>query len=133
VAGAEATAADLVLTAPVDGVVLTRAAEPGEVLPAGQAAFTVGEVRRPWVRVYLGPDALASLRVGTPVEGVVDGAPDRVFRGRVVALATEAEFTPRVALTERERRDLLFAVRVAFEDSSETLKAGLPVTVRRAP
>lgn len=133
VAGLEAVAADLVLVAPIDGVVLTRAAEPGEVVPAAQAAFSLGDVRRPWVRVYVGPGALATLQVGTMVEGVVEGARDRRFTGRVASLATAAEFTPRVALTERERRDLLFAVRIAFDDTTGTLKAGLPVTVRRRP
>jgi HlyD family secretion protein len=40
-----------------------------------------------------------------------------------------AEFTPRVALTERERADLLFAVRVDFDHPHPMLKAGLPITV----
>jgi hypothetical protein len=35
-----------------------------------------------------------------------------------------------VALTEEERADLLFAVRVDLEDTTGTLKPGLPVTVR---
>jgi HlyD family secretion protein len=47
----------------------------------------------------------------------------------VSAVATRAEFTPRVALTENERADLLFAVRVELADSTGRLKAGLPVTV----
>jgi HlyD family secretion protein len=47
----------------------------------------------------------------------------------VASIATRAEFTPRVALTERERADLQFAVKVVFDDTTGTLKAGLPITV----
>jgi HlyD family secretion protein len=48
----------------------------------------------------------------------------------VVSINDRAEFTPRVALTEDERADLMFGVRVEFADSSGALKPGLPVTVR---
>jgi HlyD family secretion protein len=47
----------------------------------------------------------------------------------VTSIATRAEFTPRVALTERERADLQFAVKVVFDDSTGTLKAGVPIVV----
>jgi HlyD family secretion protein len=48
----------------------------------------------------------------------------------VVAINSKAEFTPRVALTEEERADLLFGVKVAFRDTTGALKPGLPITVR---
>jgi HlyD family secretion protein len=54
----------------------------------------------------------------------------------VVAVNTKAEFTPRVALTEDERADLTFGVKIEFSDSSGALKPGLPVTVtipKKAP
>lgn len=128
--GAEATAADLVLLAPVDGVIASRNAEPGEVVGAGQSALTVAQGTRPYVRVYVGPGDLPFVRVGAAVTGTLDEMPDRRFAGRVVAVSTKAEFTPRVALTEDERRDLLFGVKVDFDDTTGMLKAGLPVTVR---
>jgi HlyD family secretion protein len=49
--------------------------------------------------------------------------------GRVVASRDRAEFTPRVALTEEERADLVFGVKVAIADTTGALRAGLPVTV----
>ncbi len=128
--GAEATAADLVLVAPAAGVIASRNAEPGEVLAAGMGALTLAEVAHPYVRVYVGPEDLPFVRVGAAVTATLDGIPDRSFAGRVVAVSTKAEFTPRVALTEDERRDLLFGVKVTFADGTGMLKAGLPVTVR---
>ncbi len=127
--GAVASVADLTLTAPVAGVVLSRNAEPGEVLATGQSAVTLGEVQRPWVRVYVNARDLPSISVGRPARGVLDEMPARSFIGTVVAINTKAEFTPRVALTEEERADLMFGVKVEFADSSGVLKPGLPITV----
>ncbi|HEV8364132.1 MAG TPA: efflux RND transporter periplasmic adaptor subunit [Gemmatimonadaceae bacterium] len=129
VEAARATATDLILVAPSDGVVLGRYAEPGELLAAGVPVIALGDPARLWVRVYVGPTILTSLRVGQPVRATIDGVPGKEFSGSIVQIATRAEFTPRVALTEQERADLLFGVKIALEDKTGALKAGLPVRV----
>ena len=128
--GARAVARDLVLLAPTGGTITSRAAEPGEVLTPGQTALTLAQTDRQTVRVFIGQTALSRVALGQVVHGRLDGWPDREFTGRVVAVSSKAEFTPRVALTEHERADLLFGVKVEFADSTGMLKAGLPVTVR---
>ncbi|HEX8243116.1 MAG TPA: efflux RND transporter periplasmic adaptor subunit, partial [Longimicrobium sp.] len=125
----QSTAGDLTLIASVSGVVVGRYAEPGEVIAAGQPVVTVGDVRHPYTRVYVNERVLPALKIGDGVTARLDGFPDRAFRGRITAINTRAEFTPRVALTERERADLLFGVRVDFPGGQPMLKAGLPVTV----
>ena len=130
---AQQTASDLVLLAPVGGTVLLRNAEPGEVLGAGVPALTLGELARPYVRIYVNQRALARVRLHARAEGVLDGLPDHPFTGEVVAVNSKAEFTPRVALTEEERADLLFGVKVSFRDTTGALKPGLPITVRIVP
>jgi HlyD family secretion protein len=131
-AATDATARDLILTAPVAGRVITRRAEPGEVLAAGERAVVLAETTRQWVRIYIGQDRFPLVRAGQVATATLDAFPDRAFTGTVRNVATRAEFSPRVALTEQERGDLLFAVRAEFRDTTETLKAGLPVTVRIA-
>jgi HlyD family secretion protein len=131
-AALQATQRDLVLVAPVDGRVLVRAVEPGEMLAAGGRALILAEIGRQRARIFVGQDLLPTLSVGMAVTATLDAFPDEPITGRIAALASQAEYTPRVALTEQERDDLLFAVRVEFADSTERLKAGLPVTVRRA-
>lgn len=128
VAMGEAAAGDLVLTAPVDGQVLARHAEPGEVLAAGVPVVSLGDARRAWVRVYVRAPVFATIRPGDLVPVTIDGLAGVSFDGRVTALATAAEFTPRVALTEDERADLLFGVRLDLTDTTGRLKAGLPAT-----
>jgi HlyD family secretion protein len=126
---ATATQKDLVLVAPVSGTVITRSVEPGEAIGAGVPAISIADVSRPFVKVYVGETVLPDLHVGQTASATLDAYPDKKFTGKIAAIATKAEFTPRVALTRDERADLLFAVRVEFDDSSGMLKAGLPVTV----
>ena len=128
-AATEAVAQDLVLTAPTDGVVISRNAEAGEMLGAGQSAMTLGESADPYVRVYVPTRQLPRVRQGQPAVARLDGFPNRPIPGRVVAINPQAEFTPRVALTEDERDDLLFGVKVALSDTMGLLRVGLPATV----
>jgi HlyD family secretion protein len=120
----------LTIIAPEDGVVLTRFAHPGEALSAGAPVVSVGLVRRPWIRAYVGEPLIARLKIGQSVTVRLDGY-DRPFAGRVVEIASRAEFTPRAALTERERADLVFGIKVETDsqDLGGRLKAGLPVTL----
>jgi HlyD family secretion protein len=124
----EARATDLVLTAPVGGIVLSRNAEPGEALGAGVPVLTLGETARPFGRVYLPQSVVSGLAIGAAAEVLTgDG---RRLPGRVVAINPRAEFTPRVALTESERADLMFGVKVEFDDPAVAPYPGLWVTVR---
>ena len=130
VAGLEALQHDLVLVAPVSGMVMSRTAEPGEIVAPGQAALVIGETARQTVRVFVNQGALSRVQPGQAVHARLDAFPGKDFAGHVVAVGTKAEFTPRVALTEKERADLLFAVKIEFTDTTGMLKAGLPITVR---
>jgi multidrug efflux pump subunit AcrA (membrane-fusion protein) len=70
------------------------------------------------------------VRIGQTATARLDGLPDEPYTGRVVAIDSKAQFTPRVALTEDERADLLFGVKITLPDAGGALKPGLPVTVR---
>lgn len=132
-AAAEATASvldQLVLVSPADGIVLTRFAERGEVIAAGVPVVSVGLVRTPWVRAYVGERFVTRLKTGQDVRIRVDGS-DSAFAGRISEIAPRAEFTPRAALTERERADLVFGIKVTINGTAGggRLKAGMPVQV----
>jgi HlyD family secretion protein len=121
---------ELLLTAPVRGVVLLRNFEKGELAQPGQPVLTLGDPESLWVRVYVPAPQLGRVRLGAPVEVLAAGFGKGTFTGRVVSIGTSAEFTPRAALTEEERANLVFAVKVALDPSGGMLKAGLPVDVR---
>ena len=140
-AGREATTAEFVVTAPVAGVVMSRIADPGDLLNAGMPAVVLGVMSEPWVRVYVPARVLSSIALGAVATIHPPGAGGRVSRngggeadgvGRVIAINPQAEYVTRTALTEEERADLLFGVKVAITDPAGRFKPGLPVTVRLA-
>jgi len=128
-AATEAIKDQLTVVAPEDGIVLTRYAEPGEALGAGTPVVSLGVVGRPWIRAYVGEPYVARVKLGQTVRVRVDGYPDSAFTGRISDVAPRAEFTPRAALTERERADLVFGIKVSLNDAGGRLKAGMPVTI----
>lgn len=128
-AGARTRAGELLLTAPSRGLVLLRNFEPGEIALPGAAVVTLGNPDSLWMRCYVAAPKLARVKLGAPVSITIDGT-RRVFRGRVVEISPRAEFTPRAALTEEERANLVFAVKIVIEPSGGVLKAGLPADVR---
>ncbi|MEO7086707.1 MAG: efflux RND transporter periplasmic adaptor subunit [Gemmatimonadaceae bacterium] len=130
---AQQTAHDLVLTATVGGAVLSRHVEPGEMLAPGVSGMTIGDITRPYVRIYVNELIVPRVRLGDTASVTIDAFPNRAFRGQVVAVSDHAEFTPRVALTKDERADLMFGIKIQLTDSSNVLKSGLPVTVHLTP
>lgn len=128
--GARERARELVLVAPISGVVLLRSAEPGELVGASVPVFTLGNPDSLWMRIYVPATEIGRVVVGAPAEIRVTGLGHRVFAGRVVEIATRAEFTPRAALTEEERANLVFRVKIALDPTGGVLKPGLPGDAR---
>jgi len=124
--GARSRLGELVLIAPARGVVLLRNFEPGELVQPGQPVVTLGNPDSLWIRVYVAAPHIEQVRLGAPVELRLEGISRNVYTGRVVEIANQAEFTPRAALTEEERANLVFGVKIVLDPSGGALKAGLP-------
>ena len=127
--GANADLGELAILAAVNGVVLARHVDPGEVIAAGTPVATIGEVARRWVRVYLPARLLSTLPEGSAASVQVAGTRETTA-GTLGAVRARAEYSPKSALTEEERADLLFASRIELRNPSATLRPGLPVIVR---
>ncbi len=119
---------ETILISPFDGLVLVKAAEVGEVLPAGATVLTLGDLRRPWVRAYLSERDLGRVRLGARVRVTTDSFPGKVYWGRVAFIASEAEFTPRQIHTPEERVRLVYRIKIEVENPHLELKVNMPVT-----
>jgi HlyD family secretion protein len=116
----------LVVVAPVDGVVLERSIHVGELAAPGAALLTLGDLTEVTLTIYVPEDKLGQVFIGQQVEVQVDSFPDRTFVGSVVAIAHEAEFTPRNVQTQEERVNMVFAVEVSIPNPDHALRPGLP-------
>lgn len=124
-AGARSRANELVLAAPSNGVVLLKNYQPGELVPPSMPVVTLGDPDRLWIRVYVAAPLLSRVKLGAAVDVTPIGA-KTPYRGRVIEIASRAEFTPRAALTEEEQANLVFGVKIALDPTGGALKAGLP-------
>ena len=120
---------DTIVVSPLDGLVLTKNFEQGEYVNAGSAIGTVGNWRDCWVKVYISSTQLGLIQVGQGVRVRVDSFPDREFSGQIKEISQQAEFTPRQSLTQQERANMVFAVKVKIDNAEGILKPGMPADV----
>lgn len=114
------------IAAPVSGTVLERNIEVGELAMAGSAICKLGDLSRPYLKIYLPENRYGRVKLGQAAGIKVDSYPGRVFPGRVAAIASQAEFTPKDIQTREERTKLVFAVKIAVENPGGALKPGMP-------
>ncbi len=129
-ANAELQVTDTVLKAPADGVVLTRAQEPGAVLQPGATVLTVSLNRLVWVRAYLEEPDLGRIHPGMKVNVFTDAQPHKPYTGQIGYISPRAEFTPKSVETPQLRTSLVYRLRVVVENPDEGLRQGMPVTVK---
>ena len=119
----------LVLTSPINGVVLYRTVEPGEVVLPGSPAITLGLLHELSITVYIPEDRYGQINIGDKAIVKVDSFPDETFEAAVVRIADQAEYTPRNVQTEEDRRTTVFAVELSVDDLQGKLKPGMPADV----
>ena len=117
------------LTAPVDGTVLQRFVEAGEVVVSGRAAITLANLDDLTITVYLPDDRYGENDLGEEVLVTVDSFPNEAFSAVVIRIADETEFTPRNVQTAEGRRSTVFPVELAVNDPDGVLKPGMPADV----
>ncbi len=123
----DAQLADAVVDSPVNGVVLVKSAEAGEVLGAGTTVLTIGELDRPWVRAYISEQDLGRVKLGARVKVTTDSFPGKNYSGRVTYISSEAEFTPKQIQTPEERVKLVYRIKIEVENPQHELKLNMPV------
>jgi HlyD family secretion protein len=119
----------LTVYAPVDGTVIERNIEPGEMALAGSTALVIGELNRLTITVYVPEDRYGDIRLGQKVGFTVDSFPGKTFTGSVSRIANQAEFTPRNVQTAEGRSTTVFAVEITVDHPTADLKPGMPADV----
>ncbi len=117
---------DTEATSPIGGVVLVKSAEVGEVVAAGTAVLTVGDIDHPWVRAYISESDKGRVKLGDKVDVTTDSYPGKIYPGRVSFIASEAEFTPKQIQTAEERAKLVYRVKIAVDNPKGELNSNMP-------
>ncbi|SHE30053.1 HlyD family secretion protein [Bacteroides faecichinchillae] len=114
------------ILSPIDGTVLAKYAEAGELATVGKPLFKVGELDRMYLRAYITSEQLSSVKLGDEVRVYADygNSERKEYSGVVTWISDRSEFTPKTILTQNERANLVYAVKIAVKNDG-LLKIGM--------
>lgn len=123
---AQANRADLQVLAPFDGIVATRAAEPGEVATAGTAIITLLDLRKVYLRGFVPEGQIGRVRVGQPARIYLDSQPRQPLEAYVSRVDPEAAFTPENTYFREDRVKQVVGVKLQIKNPAGFAKPGMP-------
>ncbi|MFT3846994.1 MAG: HlyD family efflux transporter periplasmic adaptor subunit [Lacibacter sp.] len=111
---------------PINGTVLTKYAEAGEITGAGKALYKIADLSVLKLRAYVTGDQLSQIKLGQQVKVLIDDGKDkyRELPGTITWISDKAEFTPKTIQTKEERANLVYAVKINVKNDGY-LKIGM--------
>ncbi|HRZ87175.1 MAG TPA: efflux RND transporter periplasmic adaptor subunit [bacterium] len=114
------------LASPLDGYIITKSAEQGEVIQPAATIFTAIDLNSLWLTGYINETDLARVALNRKAYVTTDTYPGKRYDGRVSFISQEAEFTPKYIQTTEERVKLVYRVKIRVDNASRELKPGMP-------
>ncbi|MCC6282810.1 MAG: HlyD family efflux transporter periplasmic adaptor subunit [Saprospiraceae bacterium] len=117
---------------PLQGIVLVKYAEPGEITGFGKPLYKIADLSTLTLRAYVGGQQLGAIKIGQEVKIFTDKADgtQQEHSGKIQWIASQSEFTPKIIQTKEERVNLVYAVKISVPNPEGTLKIGMPAEVR---
>lgn len=125
-----ADVAELTIRAPFDGIVLTRAAEPGQVTAPGQTLLTLLDPQSLYLRAYVPEGRIGLVAVGQRGEVILDSAPESPLQAEVSRIDPEAMFTPENTYFREDRVKQVVGVKLLLREGFGRAKVGMPADGR---
>jgi HlyD family secretion protein len=117
---------DTIVRSPIDGVVLVKSAEVGEIIAPGTIIATVGDLARPWLRAYINETEIGRVKLDQKARVTCDSCGGKTYWGRISFIASEAEFTPKQIQTSEERVKLVYRIKIDLPNPDQVFKSNMP-------
>ena len=106
------------IVTPAKGTVLEKYVERGEFVAAGKPLFKIGDTQNMYMRAYVTSVQLQHIKLGQKVKVFADygDGQKKEYDGTVTWISSRSEFTPKTILTDDERADLVYAVKIAIKN-----------------
>jgi HlyD family secretion protein len=121
---------DLVVESPMQGTVITRSVEPGEVVAAGAPLLTLVNQNQLYMRGFVPEGQIGNVKVGQPARVYLDSAPERPLEAEVSRIDPKASFTPENTYFKEDRVTQVFGVELTLEEPQSLAKQGMPADAR---
>ena len=106
------------IKSPITGTVLEKYAEAGEFVAVGKPLFKVANMKRMFIRAYITSAQLKNIRLGQKVKVMADygKGQKKAYNGVITWISSRSEFTPKTIVTDDERADLVYAIKIQFQN-----------------
>jgi HlyD family secretion protein len=123
----EAQIKDCQIQNPIEGRVIAKYSEQFEMAAAGKPLYKIADTRKMVLRAYINGSQLPKAKIGQELKVFVDGENGkyRELKGKILWISDKAEFTPKTIQTKDERANLVYAVKIAVDNSDESIKIGM--------
>ncbi len=116
----------LEITSPIDGVVINRLVEPGEVVSGNQKLLTVIDPYNVYLRGYIPQGDVGKIQVGQKAKIFIDSDPEKPLSATVTAIDTQASFTPENIYFREDRVKQVFGIKITIDNPKGFAKPGMP-------
>jgi HlyD family secretion protein len=123
----EAQIKDCQIENPINGRVITKYSEQFEMAAPGKPLYKIADTKKIVLRAYISGAQLPKTKIGQELKVFVDAENGkyRELKGKILWISDKAEFTPKTIQTKDERANLVYAIKVAVENSDESIKIGM--------
>lgn len=121
---------DCTVKSPVSGIVSQKISEKGEFVTPGSSVLKISDLNTLNLYIYVSEEQLGKIKLGQEAEVKTDTFKDRIYKGDIIFISPEAEFTPKNIQTQEERTKLVFAVKIRISNEDLTLKSGMPADAK---
>jgi HlyD family secretion protein len=126
----QADVGDLDIRAPVDGTIITRAAEPGRVVAAGTTILSMLDLSKLYLRAFVPEGQIGLVKIGQAAEVFLDSAPKAPLQAEVMRIDPQAMFTPENTYFQNDRVKQVVGVKLKIKSGYGAAKPGMPADGR---
>lgn len=121
---------DCTIKSPSEGIVTKKFVEAGEFVTPGASLMNLSDLQKVKLVIYVTEVELGKVKLGQTAEVMIDSYKDKTYKGEVIYISTEAEFTPKNIQTQDERTKLVYAVKIQISNPEFQLKSGMPADAK---
>lgn len=115
------------ITSPIEGTVLSKYAEAKEMTATGNPLFKIADIKHLYLRAYVVAPQLDKIKTGQETTVYINSSDSgqKAYKGIISWISDKAEFTPKTIQTQDERQNLVYAVKIAVENTDGAIKIGM--------
>jgi HlyD family secretion protein len=117
------------ISAPVDGLVMTRSVDPGDIVNPASELLSLARLNDLTITVYIPEESYGKIKLGQTATVTVDAFPGETFNAAVAYISNQPEFLPRTTQTVSASKSTVYAIQLKLNDATGKVKSGMPADV----